>query len=48
MSSDSDTFYYDKEKVNQIKPLMDDVTDVELIFKALADSTRLKLPMHSH
>lgn len=39
----NDGFYFDKEKVEQIKPLMDDVKDVELIFKALADPTRLKI-----
>ena len=38
-----ETFYFDKFKVNHIKPLMADVKDVELIFKALADPTRLKI-----
>lgn len=36
-------FCHDDKKVEQIKPLMDDVKDVELIFKALADPTRLKV-----
>src|SRR5699024_10834653 len=38
-----DVFYYNKDKVERIKPKMTDVKDVELIFKALADSTRLKI-----
>lgn len=36
-------FCHDGKKVEQIKPLMSDVKDVELIFKALADPTRLKV-----
>src|SRR5699024_7486605 len=36
-------FCCDINKVNQIKPLMDDIKDVEQIFKALADATRLKI-----
>jgi len=43
MQEQSNHFYYDKDKVDQIKPLMGDVKDVELIFKALADPTRLKI-----
>jgi len=43
MTDQSDGFYYDQEKVREIKPLMADVNDVELIFKALADPTRLKI-----
>src|SRR5690625_3279635 len=39
----TEVFYFDKAKVEKIKPLMKDVTDVELIFKALADPTRLKI-----
>lgn len=38
-----DEFYYDIEKVDRIKPLMEDVNNVEEIFKALADPTRLKI-----
>lgn len=41
--TNQEEFYFDREKVQQIKPLMDDVKDVELIFKALADPTRLKI-----
>lgn len=36
-------FCHDGKKVEQIKLLMSDVKDVELIFKALADPTRLKV-----
>src|SRR5699024_12057021 len=36
-------FCCDEGKVNKIKPLISDVKDVELIFKALADPTRLKI-----
>src|SRR5690625_449924 len=43
MQEQSNHFYYDKDKVDQIKPLMGDVKDVELIFKALADPIRLKI-----
>lgn len=43
MKKETTEFYYDKAKVEQIKPLMDDIKDVELIFKALADPTRLKI-----
>jgi len=43
MVETSEEFYFDKEKVEQIKPLMNDVNDVELIFKALSDPTRLKI-----
>ncbi|PXW86354.1 DNA-binding transcriptional ArsR family regulator [Pseudogracilibacillus auburnensis] len=43
MVDHTDEFYFDKGKVDQIKPLMSDVNDVELIFKALADPTRLKI-----
>lgn len=38
-----DTFYYDKEKVERIQPQMKEIEDVELIFKALSDATRLKI-----
>lgn len=43
MAPQQTEFYFDKTKVNRIKPLMTDVNDVELIFKALADPTRLKI-----
>ncbi|GGF34832.1 transcriptional regulator [Halobacillus andaensis] len=38
-----DTFCYDEKLVNRIQPRMDEVLGVELIFKALSDSTRLKI-----
>ena len=38
-----DEFYYDKEKVDRIKPRIEDVNNVEEIFKALSDPTRLKI-----
>lgn len=38
-----DTFCYDEEKVKRIQPQIEDVTGVELIFKALSDGTRLKI-----
>src|SRR5699024_10815486 len=38
-----DEFYYDKEKVERIKPRIDDVSNVEEIFKAISDPTRLKI-----
>jgi ArsR family transcriptional regulator, lead/cadmium/zinc/bismuth-responsive transcriptional repressor len=38
-----DTFCFDEEKVNRIKPQVEEVTGVELIFKALSDATRLKI-----
>ena len=43
MTNESIDFCCDINKVNQIKPLMDDIKDVEQIFKALADATRLKI-----
>ena len=43
MTNESIEFCCDINKVNQIKPLMDDIKDVEQIFKALADATRLKI-----
>lgn len=43
MTNESVDFCCDIDKVNQIKPLMDDVKNVEQIFKALADATRLKI-----
>lgn len=39
----SEVFCHDEEKVNRIKPQINDVDGVELIFKALADPTRLKI-----
>ncbi|MBP1970523.1 DNA-binding transcriptional ArsR family regulator [Virgibacillus natechei] len=38
-----DTFCFDVEKVNHIQPKMEQVHGVEMIFKALADATRLKI-----
>ncbi|ASN07468.1 ArsR/SmtB family transcription factor [Virgibacillus necropolis] len=38
-----DTFCFDVEKVNRIQPQMEQVSGVELIFKALSDATRLKI-----
>lgn len=40
---DCTMFCHDEEKVKRIKPQMQDVKDVELIFKALSDATRLKI-----
>jgi len=42
-TTETNTFCHDPKKVAQIKPRMDDVQDVEFIFKALADPTRLKI-----
>lgn len=36
-------FCHNEEKVNRIKPKINDVVGVEQIFKALADPTRLKI-----
>lgn len=38
-----ETFSFDDQKVNNIKPKMSDVIGVEQIFKALSDATRLKI-----
>src|SRR5690606_4212036 len=38
-----DSFCYDEEKVNRIKPQVEEVVGVEMIFKALSDATRLKI-----
>ena len=38
-----ETFCFDEEKVNRIKPQIDEVVGVEMIFKALSDLTRLKI-----
>lgn len=38
-----ETFCYDENIVNEIQPKIDVVNGVELIFKALADPTRLKI-----
>lgn len=43
MTDNSIDFCCDINKVNQIKPLINDIKDVEQIFKALADQTRLKI-----
>ncbi|MFC7366000.1 MULTISPECIES: ArsR/SmtB family transcription factor [Bhargavaea] len=43
-SKDScETFSYDEEKVSRIQEKIDQVSGVEMIFKALADATRLKI-----
>src|SRR5699024_1439525 len=38
-----DEIYYDKEKVERIKQRIDDMSNVEEIFKAHSDPTRLKI-----
>ncbi|WP_047980493.1 ArsR/SmtB family transcription factor [Ornithinibacillus contaminans] len=38
-----DTFCYDEAKVNRIKPQIEAVSGVEMLFKALSDATRLKI-----
>ncbi|WP_213423855.1 ArsR/SmtB family transcription factor [Bhargavaea massiliensis] len=38
-----DTVCYDEEKVSRIQSKIDQVSGVEMIFKALADATRLKI-----
>ena len=38
-----EVFCYDEEKVNRIKGLVEEVSGVELLFKALADATRIKI-----
>lgn len=38
-----DSFCYDEEIVNKIKPKIEQINGVEQIFKALADPTRLKI-----
>jgi len=43
MTENQQMFCHNEEKVKQIKPKMSDIDDVELIFKALADKTRLKI-----
>src|SRR5699024_1917958 len=43
MTENQQMFCHKEEKVKQIKPKMRDIDDVELIFKALADKTRLKI-----
>lgn len=43
MTDTSEMFCHNEEKVKEIKPKINDVKGVELIFKALADATRLKI-----
>lgn len=43
MSEVDELVCHNEEKVKQIKPKINDVNGVELIFKALADQTRLKV-----
>lgn len=38
-----EVFCYDEEKVNRIKNRVEEVSGVEFLFKALADSTRIKI-----
>lgn len=38
-----ETFCFDENKVNRVKGQIDEVNGVELLFKALADSTRIKI-----
>ncbi|WP_173916876.1 metalloregulator ArsR/SmtB family transcription factor [Halobacillus sp. Marseille-Q1614] len=38
-----ETFCYDEQLVNRIQPQIEEVSGVELIFKALSDATRLKI-----
>jgi ArsR family transcriptional regulator, lead/cadmium/zinc/bismuth-responsive transcriptional repressor len=38
-----EVFCYDEEKVNRIKGQVEEVNGVELLFKALADATRVKI-----
>ncbi|WP_286164670.1 MULTISPECIES: metalloregulator ArsR/SmtB family transcription factor [Clostridia] len=38
-----ETFCYDEDTVNRIRPKIDKMDGVEQIFKALADATRLKI-----
>ncbi|MCW1927529.1 ArsR/SmtB family transcription factor [Bhargavaea beijingensis] len=38
-----ETVCYDEEKVSRIRSKIDQVSGVEMIFKALADATRLKI-----
>ncbi|WP_010098405.1 ArsR/SmtB family transcription factor [Ornithinibacillus scapharcae] len=38
-----ESFCFDEEKVERIKPEVEEIVGVELIFKALSDATRLKI-----
>lgn len=38
-----ETFCFDEEKVNRVQKRVDEVSGVELLFKALSDSTRIKI-----
>ncbi|PLR82384.1 ArsR/SmtB family transcription factor [Bacillus sp. V33-4] len=38
-----ETFCFDEDKVNRVKARVDEVRGVELLFKALSDSTRIKI-----
>lgn len=38
-----ETFCFDDEKVSRLKSQVEEVNGVELLFKALADSTRIKI-----
>ncbi len=43
LANETVDFCCDINKVQEIKVLMNDIKDVELVFKALADATRLKI-----
>jgi len=43
LANETVDFCCDINKVQEIKALMNDIKDVELVFKALADATRLKI-----
>ncbi|MCM3324755.1 ArsR/SmtB family transcription factor [Cytobacillus kochii] len=38
-----ETFCFDEEKVNRVQNVIEDVNGLELLFKALSDSTRIKI-----
>lgn len=38
-----ETFCFDEEKVNRVQKRVEEVKGVELLFKALSDSTRIKI-----
>ncbi|QED49419.1 ArsR/SmtB family transcription factor [Cytobacillus dafuensis] len=38
-----ETFCFDEEKVNRVQKRIEEISGVELLFKALSDSTRIKI-----
>ncbi|MBP2239878.1 DNA-binding transcriptional ArsR family regulator [Cytobacillus eiseniae] len=38
-----EVFFFDEEKVNKVQKQIDEINGVELLFKALSDSTRIKI-----